>query len=95
MAESVAASPSGKTIYVTGHVFVSALSPGTEFAAVAYNAITGAQLWIKFYSGGEVGADDEPYAMAVSRTTGTVFVAGYAVGKNTSGYDYTTISYHG
>jgi hypothetical protein len=33
--------------------------------------------------------------MAVSRTTGTVFVAGYAVWENTSGYDYTTIAYHG
>jgi WD40 repeat protein len=92
--QSVVVGPSGKTIYVTGYVFVSALSPGTEFATVAYNAVTGAQLWVKFYSGGEVGADDEPYAMAVSPSGTTVFVTGQTYGSDSGSPYYVTVAYN-
>jgi hypothetical protein len=85
----VAVSPSGKTVYVTG------ISAG-DFATVGLNAVTGAQLWVKRYAGAGIAAlPGGGLSMAVNRTTGTVFVAGYAVWKNTSGYDYTTIAYHG
>jgi WD40 repeat protein len=88
-AHAVAVSPSGKTVYVTG------ISAG-DFATVGLNAVTGAQLWVKRYAGAGIAAlPGGGLSMAVSRATGTVVVAGYAVWKNTSGYDYTTIAYHG
>ena len=72
-AYSVAVSPSGKAVFVTGS------SEGTpagtyEYATVAYNAATGAQLWAKRYSSpGNVG---EGYSVAVSPNGSRVYVSG-------------------
>ena len=44
-AVSVAVSPNGKAVFVTGYSF-RAVS-GVDYATIAYNATTGAQLWVK------------------------------------------------
>ena len=85
VAYSVAVSPSGGTVYVTGLSW----KPGWDYATIAYNAITGAQQWIKLYHGPGSG-DSLAYAMAVSPTSGTVIVTGgSASGK------YATVAYSG
>jgi sugar lactone lactonase YvrE len=85
VAYSVAVSPSGGTVYVTGLSW----KPGWDYATIAYNATTGAQQWIKLYHGPGSG-DSLAYAMAVSPTSGTVIVTGgSASGK------YATVAYRG
>ena len=85
VAYSVAVSPSGGTVYVTGLSW----KPGWDYTTIAYNATTGAQQWIKLYHGPGSG-DSLAYAMAVSPTSGTVIVTGQsASGK------YATVAYSG
>jgi WD40 repeat protein len=86
----VAVSPSGGTVYVTGYSYGSPGSVDEGYATVAYNAATGAQLWVERYVG--AGSGNEAFSVAVSPTTGTVFVTGSSLDV---GFDYATIAYSG
>ena len=86
----MAVSPTGGTVYVTG-------GSGDGYATIAYNAVTGAQLWVQRYDGtpNYAGQPPEALSVAVSSTTGTVFVTGCLIPVGGSNYDYTTIAYQG
>jgi outer membrane protein assembly factor BamB len=83
-AYSVAVSPAGGTVYVTG-----AGDGGIAYTTVAYSAITGTQQWVRSYAGPAGGGATW---VAVSPATGTVYVTGHSIGK---GYDYATVAYQG
>jgi PQQ-like domain len=83
----VAVAPGGGAVYVTGES-AGAVFDGWGWATVAYNAATGSRLWIRRYDG---AGGAKAFSVAVSRTTGTVFVTGYS-GENG---DYATIAYKG
>jgi hypothetical protein len=84
-ASSVAVSPTGGMVFVTG--VSQGTASGLDYATVAYNAATGAQRWAARYNGPVTGAN-VAYSLAVSPTTGTVYVTG------TSGEAYATVAYH-
>ncbi|HLQ62831.1 MAG TPA: hypothetical protein VK131_13300, partial [Candidatus Acidoferrales bacterium] len=88
-ARSVAVSPGGGTVFVTGY------SQGTtsdEYATVAYDAATSAQLWVSRYDGpASLGA--EANSVAVSPGGGAVFVTGSSDGGS-NGEDYATVAYN-
>lgn len=75
---SVAVSPAGRTVFVTG--YSRGTTSGFDYATVAYNAATGAQEWVARYS-----ASGGAEALAVSPDGRTVFVFGGS---------YVTIAYH-
>jgi DNA-binding beta-propeller fold protein YncE len=83
-AQSVAVSPDGTTVYVTGG------SATADYATIAYNAATGSQLRASLYHGpaNNGGAS----TVAVNPTGTTVFVTGWTQATPTT-YDYTTIAY--
>ena len=89
-ATSVAVSVSGKSVFVTGY------SPGAtsreDYATVAYNAATGARLWVKRYNG-PGNNTDIAQAVTVSPSGGTVVVTGGSTGS-TSDFDYATVAYN-
>jgi hypothetical protein len=58
---------------------------------VAYDASTGAQLWVERYNG-PGKADDYAYALAVSPAGSGVFVTGESAGS-TGSLDYATLAY--
>jgi hypothetical protein len=89
-AAAVAVSPDGKKVYVTGTSFSPVVEADTDYATIAYNAVSGARLWARRYSG-PGNRDDTARAAAVS-PAGTVLVTGYSNGV-TSGPDYATIAY--
>src|SRR6266702_3613314 len=81
VAFAVAASPDGKTVFVTGQ-------PG--YTTIAYDAATGAQLWVKHYVAGT-----SPKAVVASPDGSTVYVTGTSPGTGTLGHpDYVTIAYN-
>jgi hypothetical protein len=87
-ATAVAASPAGGAVFVTGASW--GLISGPDYATVAYDAVTGAQLWASRYEGPEGG--DQAAAVAVSPGGRAVFVTGKSAG--TGGFfDYVTVAY--
>jgi putative pyrroloquinoline-quinone binding quinoprotein len=86
-AARVAVSSSGRTVFVTG--FSAGAASGFDYATVAYDARTGAQLWVSRYNGPGNGYD-EAHAVVAAGTA--VFVTGYSAGR-ASGFDYATVAY--
>ena len=89
-ATAVGLSPDGSSIYVTGQNsrFVS----NTDFATVAFT-LAGAQRWVSWYDGPGQSVD-WPMDLAVSATSGNVFVTGYSQGL-VGGQDFATVAYQG
>jgi WD40 repeat protein len=88
-ASSVAVSPDGSRVFVTG--FSTGSTPYWDYATVAYDAATGAEVWVKRYHGLGNGYD-AANSIAVSPDGSRVFVTGNSTGSN--GYwDYATVAY--
>jgi WD40 repeat protein len=88
-ANALAVSPDGSTVLVTGASLGS--TGDADYATVAYDASTGAQLWVERYNG-PGKSDDYAYDLAVSPRGSAVFVTGESVGS-TGSLDYATVAY--
>jgi hypothetical protein len=92
-ATSVTASPSGRTVFVTGSSVHSGGPSGNhDWATVAYRAATGARLWTRRYNGPGKG-EDSASAVAAGPGGRTVFVTGTSFGGAASDDDWATIAY--
>ena len=87
-ARSLAASPDGTKVYVTG---TSTGANGFDYATVAYSATDGTQLWVKRYNG-PANSSDDARSIAVSPDGTKVYVTGGSTGVN--GSDYATVAYN-
>jgi WD40 repeat protein len=85
----VAASPDGSRVFVTGQSF-GGTGTGGDYATIAYDAATGAELWTARYNGPSNG-EDYAYAVAASPDGSKVFVTGFS--DRASSSDYVTIAY--
>jgi hypothetical protein len=85
---AVATSPDSRMVYVTGQTQGRHGLP--DYATVAYDAGTGAQVWARRYRG--LGGSDVASALAVGPHGGTVFVTGRSDGSGGDG-DAVTIAY--
>jgi WD40 repeat protein len=82
-------SPDGASVFVTGSS--PGVGSGNDYATVAYDAATGAQLWVQRYNGPSSGSDNA-FALGVSRDGSKLFVTG-ARGRGSSSSDYATVAY--
>jgi PQQ-like domain len=91
IATAATTSPDGERVFVTGH---SSGSQSTldDWATVAYNAATGAELWATRYDGPGNGTD-WPSDVIASPDGSTIYVAGFTYGQRTH-YDGTVIAYN-
>lgn len=85
---AMALSPDGSTLVVTGDTFTS---HGPDFAAVAYDTVTGAKRWDGTYNG-PGDWEDSGEAVAFSSDGATVYVAGSSFGSGTF-LDYAVVAY--
>jgi sugar lactone lactonase YvrE len=88
-AADMALSPDGSRVYVTGSS--AATGTGLDYATAAYDASTGAELWVARYNGPGSG-DDQAVAMALSPDGTRVYATGSSAGTVT-GLDYATAAY--
>ncbi len=87
---AIAVSPDGARVYVTGRIYVSALA-NNDYATVAYEAATGAQVWVRRYSGPGEG-DDRAESLGVSPDGTRVYVTGRSPGSLAVS-DFATLAY--
>ena len=84
---ALAVSPDGSKVLVTGR----SVGTGLDYATVAYDSATGAQLWATRYNG-PAGSYDDARALAVSADGSRLFVTGSS-GASGGGDDYATVAY--
>ncbi len=89
IAWSVAVSPDGSKVFVTGSS--RGRTSNDDFATIAYNAATGRQLWVRRYNGPANKLDDAA-AVAVSPAGTTVFVTGHSSGSGAFS-NFATVAY--
>jgi hypothetical protein len=88
-ATSLAVSPDGGTLYVTGHSHGT--GTGADYATLAYDVASGAQRWVTRYNA-PAGGDDAGLAIGVSPGGTSVYVTGRTETLST-GIDGTTVAY--
>jgi len=86
---AVAMSNDGTTVVVTGSTEATLDQP-SDYNTVAYNTLTGTQVWDEQYDG--AAGSDTAHAIGISVDGGTVFVTGDSAGL-TSSSDYATVAY--
>jgi outer membrane protein assembly factor BamB len=90
LARSVAVSPGGATVFVTGGSTASVTNE--DYVTIAYDAATGTKLWLRRW-GSSQHLTDEANAVTVSPDGGTVFVTGSSSAPS-KGNDYATVAYN-
>lgn len=85
----MAVSPDGKEVFVTGRS--TGQGSNYDYATVAYDAATGAQLWSERYNG-PGNRNDVADSVAVAPGGDAVYVTGTSQDA-TAGYDYATVAY--
>ena len=88
VSNALGVSPDGSQVFVTG-VSWATLIQGANYATVAYDAATGAELWVGRYTR---TTDDAAKALAVSPDGSAVFVTGTSTG-DTGRPDFATVAY--
>jgi PQQ-like domain len=86
-AYDLAVSSDGARVYVTGFDG----DAGNEYLTIAYDAVTGATVWVRTHNGGG-GGSDEARSVTVSPDGSRVYVTGYGLGVSGTD-DWTTIAY--
>jgi hypothetical protein len=89
---SMAISPGGRRVFVTGFSVREAAGDFGDYATVAYDAHTGTRLWVRRYNGPGKGTDLAT-SVTVSPNGSMVFVTGSSM-RNKSTSDYATIAYN-
>ena len=89
-AGSVAVSPDGSTVFVTGDD--ESAGHSFDYATVAYAAATGSVLWARRYGG--AGLTDNTAVAVLPSPDGTkVFITGYSAGQGHPHFGYATVGY--
>ena len=84
---ALAVAPGGAAVFVAG---ASGGPNGSDYATLAYDESTGAQLWVRRYDGPK-HSDDFAEALGIAPDGSTLFVTGGSQGRNDD--DYATVAY--
>lgn len=87
---SVAASPDGQRVFVTGQL--GRIGPGYDAVTAALDAAGGQEVWRASYNG-PAGSSDLGRELAVSADGETVYVAATSYGGAATSWDYAVVAY--
>lgn len=88
-ARKVVVSPDGAAVYVAG---ISGPGNNLDYAAIAYDAVTGEELWVTRYDGIGKGLSDSPFDVAVTPDGETLLMTGWSGGHGEFDLDFGTIA---
>jgi hypothetical protein len=86
---AVGVSPDSSKVYVTGNAKISGVY--TDFITIAYDATTGAQVWINRFD--LAGSDDDPFALVVDPDGSRLYATGFGYDPANGEANYLTIAY--
>jgi hypothetical protein len=89
--QDIAFGPDGAKVFVTGRSGRDNASNYADYATLAYDSTTGAELWGKLYDG-PAHSQDAGYAIAVTSDGSSVVVTGNSIGLQAD-YDFATVAY--
>jgi WD40 repeat protein len=89
---SIALSPSGARLYVTGLSY--GVTSGGDYGTVAYDSATGAREWNHRFNGA-ANSEDRAVSIVADPDGSKVFVTGGSFSSGGAGRDYATVAYAG
>jgi hypothetical protein len=87
---SIAMSPSGARVYVTGDS--TGATSGEDYGTIAYDAAAGDRVWVHRFDGAG-DSEDRAVSIVPDPDGSKVFVTGGSVGPSGNGRDYATVAY--
>jgi len=98
-ANALVVSPDGSALFVAGWQDLYGIPTGpqqfkayADMGLVAYDAVTGRELWTASYGAPYEGGDDRAYDVAVGPQGDRVFITGRSSGEGTK-FDYATVAF--
>lgn len=91
-ARDLMVSPDGRTLYIAG---ISAGVKGNsdlDYAAIAYDALTGEERWVTRWDGIGRNQTDTPFALDLSSSGEMLYLTGWSYGEGEFNNDYGTIA---
>jgi hypothetical protein len=93
VATSLDASPDGSRVYITGEAGLNSATADTEIVTIAYDSVTGQEVWVSQYPGG--GGLYEAWTVAASRVDDRVYVGGSGPVVGKTHPEYLTLAFDG
>ena len=90
-ARELVVSPDGRTLYIAG-ISAGLDNSDLDFAAIAYDSRTGAELWVTRWDGVGKNHTDTPFAIDVSSDGDMLYLTGWSYGEGEFNNDYGTIA---
>lgn len=90
-AREIVVSPDGRTLYIAG-ISAGRGNADLDYAAIAYDARSGEELWVTRWDGIGAGNMDSPFAIDVSSRGDMLYLTGWSYGEDEFNNDYGTIA---
>ena len=90
-ARELAVSPDGRTLYIAG-ISAGRDNADLDYAVVAYDTASGAELWVSRWDGIGQGNTDSPFAIAINSRGDMLYLTGWSYGEGEYNNDYGTIA---
>lgn len=93
-ARELVVSPDGTTLYIAG-ISAGRDNADLDYAVIAYDTGTGAELWVSRWDGIGQNNSDSPFAIDISSTGDMLYLTGWSYGEGEFNNDYGTIAVDG
>jgi hypothetical protein len=90
-ARELVVSPDGSTLYIAG-ISAGRDNADLDYAVIAYDTTSGAELWVSRWDGIGQGNSDSPFAIDINSGGDMLYLTGWSYGEGEYNNDYGTIA---